>query len=248
MSLLRYAGVFSSETVIAVEATAPNGKPASRTITLPDGSTVVLGAASELVFNTDDWQNKGDDSERSASEVPREVRLTGEAFFVVKKQERAGQLVKFRVRTADAIIEVLGTQFNVNTRRERTAVVLQEGKVRVLASTASQDTQTLAELRPNERAEISAQGTVTKRAVRAAVYTSWKDGKLVFESTPLAEVARVLEDRTNTRVVLDSSLANRTFTGAAPVGNPDLLLRAIGESFAASITRTPDAITIAPRH
>lgn len=225
--------MFDSPTVIAVEAAS--GANASRSVTLPDGSTVVVGASSELTFKADEWQRTGS---------ARELTLTGEAFFVVQKQERAGQPIKFRVRTANVVVEVVGTQFNVNTRHERTAVVLQEGKVRVVANDGATP---LAELRPNERAEINAQGAVTKRAVRAAVYTSWKDGKLIFEATPLAEVARVLEDRYNTSVVLDKTLADRTFTGAAPLSNVDLLLRAIGEAFNARVTRSDGTITIRPQ-
>lgn len=236
LGVMHFVGLvsfWSSPTVIAVEAT--QGTAAQRTVTLPDGSTAVVGAASKLSFTAEKWQQGG---------AARELTLTGEAFFVVTKQQHAGQPVKFRVRTAEAVVEVLGTQFNVHTRRERTAVVLQEGTVRVMASDG---TTPLTELRPNERAEVTARGAVSKRVVRTAVYTSWKDGKLVFEATPLTELARILEDRYDTRVILDNALSDRTFTGAAPLQNLDLLLRAIGESFDVRITRTADVITIAAR-
>jgi len=87
-------------------------------VELPDGSTVELNANSELTLNKD-WK----------SGVDREVHLTGEAFFKVKKMPTTG--AKFSVICKGIIIEVVGTSFNVFSRDEETEVYLEEGQVKL---------------------------------------------------------------------------------------------------------------------
>lgn len=87
-------------------------------VDLPDGSRVKLNANSELTLNKD-WE----------SGVDREVYLTGEAFFEVKKIPAAG--AKFSVICKGINIEVVGTSFNVFSRDEETEVYLEEGQVKL---------------------------------------------------------------------------------------------------------------------
>ena len=88
----------------------------TQTILLPDSSTVLLNANSRLTLSTD-WTDT------------REVWLEGEAFFRVRKIKRitspaSAEHVKFIVRTDRLNVEVLGTEFNVRQRSEKTAVLL----------------------------------------------------------------------------------------------------------------------------
>ena len=59
----------------------------------------------------------------------RQVWLEGEAYFQVQK--KPSTVEKFIVHTRQVDVEVLGTRFNVNTRRQRAVVSLEEGKVRL---------------------------------------------------------------------------------------------------------------------
>ncbi|WP_010523369.1 FecR family protein [Aquimarina agarivorans] len=85
-----------------------------RNVVLPDGSTVMLNSKAVAEVNTFNWKTS------------RLVELEGEAFFKVKKGN------KFSVETAVGTVQVLGTQFTVNTINNNLLVVkCFEGKVQV---------------------------------------------------------------------------------------------------------------------
>ena len=79
---------------------------------LKDGSLVTLNSNSSMYY----YENNN-----------RKVWLTGEAFFEVDKKETTN--AKFWVITDDLKIEVYGTSFNVDTKHEKTAVFLEEGRI-----------------------------------------------------------------------------------------------------------------------
>src|SRR5690606_18122735 len=89
-----------------------------KTILLPDSSEIILNANSTLSYATHWNKSKA-----------REVFLSGEAFFKVQEKPVASGYAKFVVHTGNLDIEVLGTQFNVHHRRNKTQVVLNSGKV-----------------------------------------------------------------------------------------------------------------------
>ena len=187
----------------------------TKTVALPDGSVAVLNANSHLSFASD-WQQH-----------ERAVMLTGEAFFRVEKQTTADRtLRKFTVQTDNLTVEVVGTQFNVNHRRGATQVVLNTGRVRV----ANQQQQLT--MQPGELVLASAEeGKLHKRKINTEVYTAWKDNRLVFENTPLREIARLLEDNYNYRVSLsDTLVANKTFVGTFPADDIEVLLQTLAKS------------------
>ena len=81
-------------------------------IVLSDGSRVWLNSGSSLRYPV---TFKGDS---------RTVHLAGEAYFeVATRPMRNGDRQPFRVITADQSIEVLGTEFNVNSYEDEEAVV-----------------------------------------------------------------------------------------------------------------------------
>lgn len=89
-------------------------------IVLPEGSEVILNEQSRLTFFKN-WRATHD----------RIVKLEGEAYFSVKKRHYQGKKAKFTVQTPDVSIEVLGTEFNVNTKEDLTRVVLNSGKIQL---------------------------------------------------------------------------------------------------------------------
>ena len=85
---------------------------------LPDSSKLVLNANSAVKI-PQQWKEQGD----------RQVWLDGEGYFEVAKKITTHQ--KFIVHTSQVDVEVLGTKFNVNTRRRQSLVALEEGKVQL---------------------------------------------------------------------------------------------------------------------
>ena len=84
--------------------------------TFPDGSTFILNAVSDLSYDQKQWDSK------------RIINLDGEAFFDVEKGS------SFVVQTKNGTVEVLGTEFNVKSRKNMLEVSCQEGMVMVNAS------------------------------------------------------------------------------------------------------------------
>ena len=146
---------------------------------LSDGSQVQLNANSQMSFQKD-WGQHDD----------REVWLEGEAFFAVEKKPTTGQ--KMKVITNDLVIEVLGTTFNVNSKRERTTVYLQEGSIRLYLK----GIDSVLQMNPGDLVIYSDKTGqfIKKRPEMAEVHTSWKDGVLTFNEAPLGEVLRRIEE------------------------------------------------------
>lgn len=192
-----------------------------RHIVLPDSSIVTLNANSALSFRP---------SSIAGSE--RKVFLEGEAFFSVVKKHEVDP-VKFLVVTENAEVEVLGTQFNVNSRRGKTSVVLNTGKVKF---NTSEDENAI--LKPGERVEYSPQHDLKLEKVDPELYSSWRKRKLKFDDTSLLELAQILEDNYGLKVIIENkSLQEKKITGEISAQNADKILKAVSKLFKIKISR-----------
>lgn len=157
-------------------------------IVLPDGSRVWLNAESSISYRI------------PFDAAARNVRLTGEAFFEVTKDERR----PFRVESGNVDVTVLGTRFNCKAFPEDTVVevVLAEGSVKLNSNGSPAGEEFI--LKPGERAVIS--NTTSQTAISSgniAKYIGWHQGKIVFDECPLPEVASRLERWFDIEVLLD---------------------------------------------
>jgi transmembrane sensor len=203
----------------------------TRTIDLPDGSTVVLNANSSLYYNNDWQQSK-----------LREVWLDGEAFFQVRRKPHWKE-ARFIVHTNQLNIEVLGTSFNVNNRRGVVKVVLNSGKVKLRHIGNITDSLVM---QPKDLVEFEDHSQAfSKKTVEPEVYSSWRHNKLIFNDTPVKEIAQLLEDNYGMQVTFkDAQLANRKFTGSIPNQDIDLFLTILAESLNIDISRENQLIMI----
>ncbi len=205
-------------------------------IVLPDSSVVILNANSRLTLSPawEDWQHT------KKTETLREVWLEGEAFFEVYHLAHPAPS-KFIVHTNNLQVEVLGTKFNVNTRRNKTQVVLNTGKVKVT------DPQKEAMImQPGDLVAYSVSDKkFHKKIVDPAQLTAWKEGRFAFDSTPIKSIAQMLEDTYGYSVNIEGEiLANRKFTANIPSHNVETLLVLIAESLDVEIERTENEINI----
>ncbi|MCK7557843.1 FecR domain-containing protein [Chitinophaga sedimenti] len=167
------------------------------TVTFPEGSTVRLSPLSTIRFPN-----------QFAGGL-REVYLHGEGYFSVKKNNDP-----FLVHAGDITTRVLGTAFSINANdNKEVCVSLVEGKVQVLKESAD-TAQSLAVLIPNQSLRYQAKDDSweVKRftAQEAAVI---KNGGIVFKATPLKEVAGLLENYYDVKVVFqDAQLQQLRFS------------------------------------
>ncbi len=161
-----------------------------RTYVLPDGSSVMLNAGSEISFQPSGWEDH------------REVRLTGEAFFEVTKGG------SFEVMSSLGTVKVVGTSFNVYVREETFAVDCFTGKVKV-DDEQGQHEQLLV---PGKR--------VVFQANKAQHYDfdpetapGWRTGDFVFEDAALAQVLEELQRQYDLDIDLKADISGRNYTG-----------------------------------
>jgi transmembrane sensor len=192
-------------------------------INLSDGSYIVLNANSSLQFSI-----------KPGSEKDVDIILDGEAYFSVTSRQNgsydSGENI-FRVETADGSLKVLGTSFSVSSHSDKTRIVLEEGKVLVLPAHKYETDQQGLVLQPNELVEFSRLNTdIIRQVVDSRVYTSWKDSRLILQSTPMAEVVERLEQTFGIPVnVRDSSVLNRTISGSIENTDLNTMIHILGE-------------------
>jgi len=221
-------------------ATCPNQQ---RTITLPDGSAVVLNGNATLTTAAH-W----------TAASPREVWLTGEAYFqvthlaapAVQDIAAAPAGAKFVVHAGGLDIAVLGTRFNVNSQPASTKVVLNSGKVAV--DRASWFTSENLLMQPGDLVETStAEPHLARRHVQPALYSAWTQGELPLRETSVRDIVQLLRDAYGWQVVVtDPAILRQTLTGVLPANNPDLLLPALAKSLGVRVTRTGDVVRFQP--
>ncbi|MEJ1237963.1 FecR domain-containing protein [Chryseolinea sp. T2] len=198
----------------------------SRALFLPDSTKVTLNSNSELRYRAGDFLRHR-----------RTVALKGEGFFAVTHQSDESNFV---VHTEELDVEVLGTKFNVNSRRGKTQVVLQEGKVKLDMNGAP------VVMKPGELVEFS--GTheaAIKRNVDTDNYSAWRNNRLVFSRKSLKEIAQLLEDNYGYKVVLDDAALNqRNFTGTCSSENVEELFEKLSIVFDLDVSRSGNVVTI----
>lgn len=178
------------------EITSPPGIRSQ--VVLPDGSKVWLNAESTIKFQVPFQENS------------RNIDIVGEAFFDVAKNPDQ----PFFVQSGKVQVKVLGTRFNYKAfaEDETIEVVLEEGKIALNLQNDSKNKETV--LRPGDRAVIEKQSSKTiVKNENINKYIAWHTGKLVFDNSPMSEVAQLLERWYGVEVMVqDSEIMNYRFT------------------------------------
>lgn len=167
-------------------------------INLADGSRIMLASESTVRYPVD------------LSGPRREVTLSGEAMFAVAHDAAR----PFVVRANGAMVQDVGTTFDVRSYPgdARVRVVVVEGSVDLGGAEPTGPTQ---RLRRGELGRRDTHGAIEIRVVDPSRYIAWTDGRLLFDETPMHDVAVQLGRWFGTPVVIaDSALSSRDFTGS----------------------------------
>ena len=162
------------------------GETDEKVLTTPRGSEfkVVLEDGTEVWLNADSQLRYPDEFEGAE----RRVRVSGEAYFKVAKDEQR----PFYVETAGQLIRVTGTEFNVNAYADDQQVLttLVSGGIttRLLNGNGGE-----LVLTPGHQTVMQMGGDrITVRSVDTDIVTSWTRGKFVFENQTLEQMMRTL--------------------------------------------------------
>ncbi|GEM_PF-2271754 len=197
--------------VIEQEITTEYGE--QKTVRLSDGSEIILNGNTSVTYTIDTGKPGYID-----------LFLEGEAYFSVSGHDEQTEAT-FQVRTEEGLVKVLGTRFVVSTYSKQTRVAVEAGSVSVNLLGHSEETV----LNPGQLGQLDSEnGQVLTDTVNMEIYTSWVNGRLYFENTPMEEVASRLEHTFGVKVIIrDSDLKENRVSGSIESSSLDIITSAL---------------------
>lgn len=171
-------------------------------LTLPDGSEVILNSKTTLHYDKDNFMNS------------RTLQLDGEAYFKVTKG------APFKVVTNEGIVEVLGTQFNIDTNDDFFEVKCYSGKVKVTNDQKMEHILTKGNAHRTYHTMVINWDFDPTNA-------SWISGENTFTNTPLLQVIDALENQYEIKIENSEIFKDENFTGRFSNMNRDLALKTV---------------------
>lgn len=168
-------------------------------VILPDSTVVWMNAGTKLQYPSE------------FSDGLREVHISGEAFFEVKRDESRPMVI---TTNRNAGISVLGTSFLVKSYEDEeiSKVTLFNGSVRY-SEPDREDVDVI--LRPGESI-ICSDADSSFKVVEVEDLSreiAWRDGNLIFDKTPMRDVIRTLERWYGTEFkILNENIYSYTLT------------------------------------
>ena len=202
-----------------------NNSDQPKTIVLPDGTSIVLQPESALHYS------------KAFSDTLREVYLTGEAFFEVRKDATR----PFLVHANEIVTRVIGTSFNVrNYKNENIVVQVKTGKVSVFKEKVKHDddeNDSLVDgvvLTPNQQVEYEHDNMrMTKSLVeKPAILLHVPELDFEFSDAPVIKVFDLIERAYGVDIVYDKEAMVNCYLNASLSDVPlsdkiDLICKAI---------------------
>ena len=219
-----------------------------RNVVLADGSTVSLNTNTIV--------------ETNIGQRARDIHLRkGEAHFEVARDSSR----PFLVHAGDAVVQAIGTEFEVRVRADQHVdVLVTEGRVEVRPDAAAPEPQALdAGREPTAvvtvRAVSAGQALSTATTNYAVTPVSqeqlsselaWREGAVVFDSAPLAEAIAEIQRYTDARIVIsDPDIATLPVGGRFKTDDLQGFLDGLQAALPITIRRTADGMVyVDPRH
>jgi transmembrane sensor len=196
-----------------------------RIVPLVDGSRIELNTATNL--------------RTLISKKRRDVWLDrGEAFFAVAHIEGSA----FVVHAGPRLITVVGTQFSVRRDGDKVTVAVVQGRVRVEDTTPGASTASITVTPGDVAIGLGSSTMVVSNPVTAVEdKLTWRDGRLVFDGTSLAEVADDFNRYNRQQLLIsDPSVATIRISGTFKASNVEAFVRLLKEAYGLKVELTAD--------
>ena len=209
-----------------------------REVVLADGSVVSLEPETKLRV--------------SLGKTERRITLEqGRALFRVAKDSTR----PFLVASEGALVRAVGTIFGVEDADKNIIVTVKEGRVAVVQVAPAAAVKTESQPQPpdaaagaaraevfltsNEQVTISTSGSPGPvEVVDARRALAWSEGMLVFNSTPLDQVAHTFNQYNRVQIrIRDAGLAHRPVSGIFQASDPQTLVDFIRAGAHVTVTR-----------
>jgi transmembrane sensor len=198
-----------------------------RTLQLADGSTVELNARSRVQVHLTNHQ--------------RDVALLeGQALFrVAKDQQRP-----FVVSAGDAKVRAVGTEFDVYRKQISTVVTVVEGRVETFDHSDTAGATPIV-LSAGEQLTVLPHTVAKPTKTDTLVATAWLQRRLMFEETPLSEVAEEF-NRYNRRplTIEDRELQNIKISGVYSSTDPASLINFLRSQGSIQVIETENQVRV----
>lgn len=205
-----------------------SGNSAKIKIELPDHSVVWLKTQSVLTYNKKKFSGK------------RVVHLDGTGFFEITKQHGN----TFSVMTERTNITVLGTSFEVNSRRDPMIENISVITGKVLYSAEGKEAN-MVMLTPGYTARLDSGFRIQVVQENNINNIAWKTDSMNFSDTPLRDVASALAEYFNTKIVIKNPVLEKCrFTGSFVNPKKDELLKILSLSMNLQVTEEKNVISI----
>ncbi len=194
-------------------------------VKLEDGSKVWLNSDSKLIY-PEHFNGKS-----------RNIKLVGEAYFeVVHLAKQPFTIESERVKTV-----VLGTSFNIRAYpgNKKVEVTVLTGKVAVYTPNGKKETFSKVYVTPDQKVTYAGEDIrLRPYPVKAEESIDWKEGKMLFNATPLAEVIEEIERKYNVKLNCSDKIRECPITTTADLKNEGLnkTLRIIAGTVNASLS------------
>lgn len=183
---------------ICYETVAPIGSQTK--IILPDSTVVWLNSGSSLKYS------------QSFGKKKREVALSGEGYFVVKKDKSK----PFLVHTAELDVKVMGTVFNLRAYNEDEDVVVNliEGVVNI-SFPENKNAGSLT-MKPNEKLVFNKQSKHMESSQTDAYRSAlWTTGKLCFVDATIEQISKDLGRKYEVKIQIENKqIKKELFSGS----------------------------------
>jgi transmembrane sensor len=201
-----------------------------RTVQLLDGSTVELNARSTIQV-------------RLTAEQRDVTLLEGQALFQVAKDKRR----PFVVRAGDAQVRAVGTEFDVYKKQAATVVTVVEGRVETYDSLDSPGTAAIV-LSAGEQLTVVPHVVTKPTRTDTAIATAWVQKRLIFEETPLNDVAEEF-NRYNRRplTIDDGELGHIKISGVYSSTDPASLINFLRSQNSIQVVETEKQVRVLRR-
>jgi ferric-dicitrate binding protein FerR (iron transport regulator) len=191
-------------------------------LNLPDGSLLLVDKGSSVEYNKDAFNDN------------RMLAFEGRAYFDIAKSKEGKNFV---IESEDLTVEILGTEFEINTIADQPSVIVTEGKVKVTTATESMI------LVANESVHIE-NGKIVKDTHSSPNIKSWFTGEIAFESVTMDKVIEDLENHFNKPIVTNDVDLSCTWRAKFTNDSLEEVLNELSETRGAAYTITDKEITI----
>jgi transmembrane sensor len=160
------------------------------------------------------------------SDELRKVKLTGKAFFEVKRDEDR----PFQVVTTEVTVSVLGTSFQVIGETDYTEICVESGLVSVVKNNSRNKMSVNLATGEMGMTRKATEGIV-KRKIGDQNFLAWKSGILNFERTKTIELIKTLSDVYGANIHIDESLMDCKLTAQFSQKNLEEVIQILSATF-----------------